>query len=36
VVGKKVSVDAGDRVDVMVAELDGKDAVILVRGGAGE
>jgi pyrimidine operon attenuation protein/uracil phosphoribosyltransferase len=35
VVGKKVTVDAGDRVDVMVAELDGKDAVILVRGGAG-
>ncbi len=34
VVGKKLTVDAGDRVDVMVSELDGKDAVILVRGGA--
>jgi pyrimidine operon attenuation protein/uracil phosphoribosyltransferase len=34
VVGKKLTVDAGDRVDVMVSELDGKDAVVLVRGGA--
>jgi len=33
VVGKKVTVDAGDRVEVMVRELDGKDGVILVRGG---
>jgi pyrimidine operon attenuation protein / uracil phosphoribosyltransferase len=34
VVGKKVTVAAHDRVDVQVAELDGKDAVILVRGEA--
>jgi pyrimidine operon attenuation protein/uracil phosphoribosyltransferase len=33
VVGKKVAVGARDRVDVMVEELDGKDAVVLVRGG---
>ena len=33
VVGKKVSVAAQDRVDVMVRELDGSDAVVLVRGG---
>lgn len=33
VVGKKVTVAAGDRVDVMIEELDGKDAVIVVRGG---
>ena len=31
VVGKKVSVDPGDRVDVMVQELDGKDGVLVVR-----
>ncbi len=33
VVGKKLSVAAVDRVDVMVQELDGHDGVILVRGG---
>jgi pyrimidine operon attenuation protein/uracil phosphoribosyltransferase len=33
VVGKKVTVAPGDRVDVMVNELDGKDAVVVVRGG---
>lgn len=31
VVGKKVTVAAGDRVDVMVKELDGKDGVVVVR-----
>ena len=31
VVGKRVSVDPGDRVDVMVQELDGKDGVFVVR-----
>ena len=31
VVGKRVSVDPGDRVDVMVQELDGKDGVLVVR-----
>jgi pyrimidine operon attenuation protein/uracil phosphoribosyltransferase len=36
VVGKKVTVGARDRVDVMVEELDGKDAVVLVRGGEKE
>jgi pyrimidine operon attenuation protein/uracil phosphoribosyltransferase len=34
VVGKKVTVAAGDRVDVMIEELDGKDGVIVVRAGA--
>ena len=34
IVGKKVTVAAGDRVDVMVQELDGKDGVFVVRGGA--
>jgi len=29
VVGKKVDVESGQRVDVFVEELDGKDAVIL-------
>jgi pyrimidine operon attenuation protein/uracil phosphoribosyltransferase len=31
VVGKKVDVPAGQRVDVLIEELDGKDAVILTR-----
>ncbi|HTG53214.1 MAG TPA: hypothetical protein VL980_00140, partial [Gemmatimonadaceae bacterium] len=31
VVGKRVSVDPGDRVDVMVQELDGTDGVLVVR-----
>jgi pyrimidine operon attenuation protein/uracil phosphoribosyltransferase len=33
IVGKQVTVAAGDRVDVMIEELDGKDGVIVVRGG---
>jgi pyrimidine operon attenuation protein / uracil phosphoribosyltransferase len=33
VVGKKLTVAAADRVDVLVRELDGHDAVVLVRGG---
>jgi pyrimidine operon attenuation protein/uracil phosphoribosyltransferase len=31
VVGKKITVDARDRVDVLVEELDGRDAVVIVR-----
>jgi pyrimidine operon attenuation protein/uracil phosphoribosyltransferase len=31
VVGKKITVDARDRVDVLVEELDGRDAVVVVR-----
>ena len=31
IVGKKLSIDAGDRVDVLVEELDGRDAVVVVR-----
>jgi pyrimidine operon attenuation protein / uracil phosphoribosyltransferase len=31
VVGKKLSIEAGDRVDVLVEELDGRDAVVVVR-----
>jgi pyrimidine operon attenuation protein/uracil phosphoribosyltransferase len=33
VVGKKVDVGAGERIDVLVEELDGRDAVILVARG---
>ncbi|MDF1502254.1 bifunctional pyr operon transcriptional regulator/uracil phosphoribosyltransferase PyrR [Roseisolibacter sp. H3M3-2] len=33
VVGKKLDVPAGERVDVLVSELDGKDAVVLVPEG---
>ena len=33
VVGKSVSVDPGDRVDVFVQELDGRDGVVVVRRG---
>ncbi|MDB4907606.1 MAG: bifunctional pyrimidine regulatory protein PyrR uracil phosphoribosyltransferase [Gemmatimonadetes bacterium] len=36
VVGKTVTVESGQRVDVMVEELDGKDAVILARKGEEE
>ena len=32
IVGKKVTAGPGDRVDVLVSELDGRDAVELVRG----
>lgn len=35
VVGKTLTVANGDRVDVMVRELDGKDAVVVVRPGDG-
>src|SRR4029079_12318548 len=35
VVGKKLSVESGQRVDVLVKELDGEDAVVLVDRGAG-
>lgn len=35
IVGRRVETVAGDRVDVMVEEVDGTDAVALVRGGAG-
>jgi pyrimidine operon attenuation protein/uracil phosphoribosyltransferase len=31
IVGKKLSIEAGDRVDVLVEELDGRDAVVVVR-----
>jgi len=31
IVGKKLSIDPGDRVDVLVEELDGRDAVVVVR-----
>jgi len=31
VVGKKITVDPRDRVDVFVEELDGRDAVVIVR-----
>ena len=31
VVGKKITVDSRDRVDVLVEELDGRDAVVVVR-----
>ena len=31
IVGKKLTIDAGDRVDVLVDELDGRDAVVVVR-----
>ena len=31
IVGKKLSIEAGDRVDVLVDELDGRDAVVVVR-----
>ncbi|MEO6209172.1 MAG: bifunctional pyr operon transcriptional regulator/uracil phosphoribosyltransferase PyrR [Gemmatimonadaceae bacterium] len=31
IVGKKLSIDAKDRVDVLVEELDGRDAVVVVR-----
>jgi pyrimidine operon attenuation protein/uracil phosphoribosyltransferase len=31
VVGKKITVDTRDRVDVLVEELDGRDAVVVVR-----
>jgi pyrimidine operon attenuation protein / uracil phosphoribosyltransferase len=31
IVGKKLSIDARDRVDVLVQELDGRDAVVIVR-----
>jgi pyrimidine operon attenuation protein/uracil phosphoribosyltransferase len=34
IVGKKVTAGPGDRVDVLVSELDGRDAVELVRGTA--
>ena len=33
IVGKKVDVQAGERIDVLVEELDGRDAVILVSRG---
>lgn len=33
IVGKKLSIDAKDRVDVLVEELDGRDAVVVVRAG---
>jgi pyrimidine operon attenuation protein / uracil phosphoribosyltransferase len=36
VVGKKVEVGQGQRVDVFVEELDGKDAVILAKSGGAE
>jgi pyrimidine operon attenuation protein/uracil phosphoribosyltransferase len=36
VVGKTVSLDSEDRVDVLVEELDGRDAVIVVRPGDDE
>jgi pyrimidine operon attenuation protein/uracil phosphoribosyltransferase len=32
IVGKRLTAGAGDRVDVLVSELDGRDAVELVRG----
>jgi pyrimidine operon attenuation protein/uracil phosphoribosyltransferase len=31
IVGKKLSIEEGDRVDVLVEELDGRDAVVVVR-----
>jgi pyrimidine operon attenuation protein / uracil phosphoribosyltransferase len=31
IVGKKLSIEARDRVDVLVEELDGRDAVVVVR-----
>ena len=31
IVGKKLSIEPGDRVDVLVEELDGRDAVVVVR-----
>ncbi|MEO7040502.1 MAG: bifunctional pyr operon transcriptional regulator/uracil phosphoribosyltransferase PyrR [Gemmatimonadaceae bacterium] len=31
IIGKKLSIDAKDRVDVLVEELDGRDAVVVVR-----
>jgi len=36
VVGKRIDVAPGGRVDVMVSELDGRDAVVLVPGGDDE
>jgi pyrimidine operon attenuation protein/uracil phosphoribosyltransferase len=33
IVGKRVELGRGDRVDVMVEELDGRDAVVVVRAG---
>ncbi|HEX5437513.1 MAG TPA: bifunctional pyr operon transcriptional regulator/uracil phosphoribosyltransferase PyrR [Gemmatimonadaceae bacterium] len=36
IVGKSVGVAPRDRVDVLVSELDGRDAVVLVKGGDGE
>lgn len=35
IVGKRIDVDRGDRVDVLVSELDGRDAVLLARRGDG-
>jgi pyrimidine operon attenuation protein / uracil phosphoribosyltransferase len=35
VVGEKVATAPGDRVDVFVRELDGRDAVEIVRGARG-
>lgn len=35
VVGKKIDLPAGERVDVLVAELDGRDAVVLSAAGEG-
>jgi hypothetical protein len=35
VVGKQVDVAPGGRVDVLVQELDGRDAVVVVGPGAG-
>jgi pyrimidine operon attenuation protein / uracil phosphoribosyltransferase len=34
VVGKRLTIDPRDRVDVLVEELDGRDAVVVVRAGA--
>ena len=34
IVGKQVKVNSGERVDVLVEELDGRDAVLLVRAGS--
>jgi pyrimidine operon attenuation protein/uracil phosphoribosyltransferase len=36
VVGKRLEVPAGERVDVLVSELDGRDAVVLTPGGEGD
>jgi pyrimidine operon attenuation protein / uracil phosphoribosyltransferase len=33
VVGKRLTIDPRDRVDVLVEELDGRDAVVVVRAG---